>query len=71
MQSRALTPTAAEIGEAYKWGEVDASVLSPHETSTREQREDSVVMLVTCSEIDFLFKDEFSESAEQPARLSR
>jgi competence protein ComEC len=65
MGNRGLTPTPAQIGQTYTWGEVDASVLNPQETPVGDQNENSVVMMITYGETDFLFTGDIGESAEQ------
>lgn len=65
METRSLTPTPAETGQTHTWGDVEASVLNPQTVPTGDHNEDSVVMLVTYGQTDFLFTGDIGDSTEQ------
>lgn len=65
MQNRGLTPTPAQVGQTHTWGPVNASVMNPQTVPTGDQNEDSVVLLVTYGDVEFLFTGDIGSTTEQ------
>jgi competence protein ComEC len=64
MQADGLTPTPVAEGQDFTWGPMAVSALNPQIPPEGDTNEDSVVLLITYGEHEFLFTGDIGSAAE-------
>lgn len=64
MQADGLTPTPVAEGQSYTWGSMSVEVLNPQSPYLGDINEDSVVLMITYGDHEFLFTGDVGFTAE-------